>query len=229
MQQKELIECRKVNKIDYCITLKGNDFRDKDFSNGYLNVALQHFNKPEFMDLKAGAKLLYLYMQRFTEGRHMKLKRFYDEFCERFNVAKKTLQEYLRQLNEHYFVISKRKRNKSYNYELCMKNGKVLCYNLTDKMNLGSENTLYKSNICQMIGNNYSKYLPDADNSKKNEDVLSDIAELCITMFRSDILDVPLLIINAIKKSFNIQLLEGKDKPVLNAAHINTCLQAYST
>ena len=228
LMSKDLIECRKVNKIDYCITLKGNDFRDKDFSKGYLNVALQRFNKPEFTSLKAGAKLLYLYMQRFTEGRHMKLARFYDEFCELFHCVKKTLQEYLRALNEHFFVISKRKRNKSYNYELCMKNGKNLYLNMTDKMNLGSENDFYKKNIRQMICNNYGKYLPETDAVKKNDDILSDIAGLCVIMFKSDVIDVPLKLINAIKKSLNIQVLEGKKHPVLNAAHIHSCLMASS-
>ena len=222
LQLKGLIEYRKENQVDYCITLINNDFRDKDFSHGYLNVVYQDFQKPEFTALKSGAKLLYLYMQRFTEGRHMKLQRFYDEFCERFHVVKKTLQEYLRGLNKVFYVISKRKRNKAYNYEVCLKNGKTLHYNDDEKHRLGTENDFYKSNISQMIRNNFRKYLPDV--LEKQNKILADIAGLCINFFSSDTFDAPLLIVNAIKDSLRIQLEEGKEKPQLNAAHVNICL-----
>lgn len=221
LESKRLILARKENKIDYCITLVGNDFSDKDFSKGYLNVAHQSFQKAEFASLKAGAKLLYLYMQRFTEGRHMLLTTFYDEFCERFHCVKKTIQEYLRQLKDLYYVISKRKRNRSYNYEMCLKNGTTLHVKAAEKYSVGTENDLYQINIQKMLSNNFKAYLPESPDK-----TLRDIAQLVITRVnpREYIKDFPLLIVNAVKDSLQIQTEEGKEEPKLNAALVNKCL-----
>lgn len=219
LENKGLILSRKENKADYCITLLENNFTDKDFSHGYLNVALQDFQKDQFTSLKAGAKLLYLYMQRFTEGRHMLLKNFYDEFCERFHCVKKTIQEYLRLLKDVYYVISKRKRNKSYHYEMCLKNGTVLHLKEKEKFHLGTENDLYQSNIRKMLQNNFKNFLPE-----RSDKILFDIAQLAITRFTADLTDFPLLIVSAVKNSINIQKEEGKQQPMLNAALVNSCL-----
>ena len=221
LEKKALISFRKENQVDYCITLVGNDFSDKDFSGGYLNVALQDFMKGDFSALKAGAKLLYLYMQRFTKGRHMLLGRFYEEFCKLFHCVRKTLQEYLRELKKLYYVISKRKRNRSYNYEMCLQNGTVLHLKDKEIVRLGSENTLYTNNIQTMLRNNFKKFLPEG-----TEKPLYDIAQLAITRSSpiEKIKDFPLTIVSAVKKSLKLPFDEGKDKPRLNAALVNSCL-----
>ena len=137
--------------------------------------------------------------------------------------AKKTIQEYIRQLNKAYYVIFKRKRNKSYNYEMCIKNGSTLSLSKDERIRLQTENSIYKSNICQLIYNNFKRFLPDQPIKK----LLNDISELAITRFSSDRRNVPIMIVQAIRKSLSIQSEESKEKPILNAALVNKCLSSF--
>ena len=219
LASKGLIRVDKLNKADYCVTLVDNDFSDKDFSEGYLNVASQKFQSEDFLSLKAGSKLLYLYMQRFTKGRHMLLEKFYNEFCKRFHCAKKTIQEWLRQLNKVFLLISKRKRNRTYHYEMCMKIGGGIQLSRNEKIRLQTENTFYKSNIKQLIKRNFKRFLPEHPDR-----LLDDISELAITRFSSEIIGVPIRLLAAVRRSLLIQHEESKVKPVLNAALVNKCL-----
>ena len=75
---KQLIRWEKENPDDIIVHMIGNDFTSKDFTQGYLNVAGKDFLSTKFHNLKAGSKLLFLYMQRFVNGKHMLIHNFYD-------------------------------------------------------------------------------------------------------------------------------------------------------
>lgn len=95
LAEKNLIRFEKENPADFMVQLLGNDFSTKDFSCGYLNVASKEFRSKKFTDLKAGAQLLYLFTQRLLNGKHMGVLKFYEDFCEMFQVTRKTLQIYV--------------------------------------------------------------------------------------------------------------------------------------
>jgi len=217
---KGLITYDKVNYADVRVKLVGNDFSGNSFkkgSHGYLKVTAKDFRNPNFRDMKAGAKALYLYMQRFTKGKHMHVHNFYTEFCKLFHVKEKTLQKYLRQLKEYGFLCVSKKRNKSNNYEMTMKLGSAL-----DKTGpaIQNEKQLYLDNIKELVRRNFRRYVPN-ENAEK---VLQDVANLINTRKTQTYRNITNFLFQAIRLSFERQRDEGKDKILLNAALVNKCL-----
>lgn len=216
LSEKKLICYEKQNPADFVVYLVGNDFRQKDFSVGYLNVASKDFRNSKFVRLKAGAQLLYLYTQRFTAGKHMFVQKFYDDFCEMFHVTRKTLQIYLQQLKEaHYLFISK-KRNKAYHYEMTMK--KSTC--LDKKGIIPNEKTGYIDNIKKSLYCNFRKYL----RGESAQRAVSDIAKLADTQRALNYPDFVSLLMAATKASILRQKGEKKAQIIINAALVNKCL-----
>ena len=120
LSDKNLIICSKVNTADVRVILCNNDFSAANYAkgtSGYLNVAQNDFNSKKFREMKAGSKLLYLYSQRFINGKHMLLDNFYEEFCSLLGVVKKSLQQYIHELRKKKLLFVSKKRNKTYNYE----------------------------------------------------------------------------------------------------------------
>lgn len=217
LKKKELISYIKNNTADLCVRILNNDFSDKNFTSGYLNVALHDFENGKFREMKAGAKLLYLYMQRFTEGKHMLVQNFYDEFCNRFHVARKSLQAYLRELRGKSFLFVSRKRNKAYHYEMMMKNSTVL---KKIKSAVPREKEGYVHNVRELVKRNFSRYLPEKESGR----VLQDIAELADTERARRHSNFVSLLIEAVTASITRQKDEGKKRQELNAALVNRCL-----
>ena len=220
LTKKGLISWVKNNPSDLSVTLSGNSFVNVDFSSkhvpGYVNIAQNKFQETWFLDMKAGAKLLYLYSQRFLMGKHMLVENFYVDFCKLFGVVKKTLQEYIHELKIRKLLFISMKRNTAYHYEMTMKRSSVLY----DKGILPNENSLYEHNLVKMMERNFKKYLPDpeADGSIL---ALKQIAALAVQKrsLRKD--NFPFLIANAIRNSILQQKQEGKKQPVINAALVN--------
>lgn len=211
---KQLIKSEKNTRFDYEITLCDNSFSDKNFSEGYLNVESKDFACDEFRRMKAGAKLLYLYMQRYTEGRHMLAANFYAEYSKRLGVTVKTVQCYLKELKDNYFLFVSKKRNRAYHYEMMIKNSTVLD---KDPINRPREKQGYLDNICQYLRINYKKYIPDSPESCAVKDTAGLIeAAGSSNMFKK--------LLQAVEVSFSRQRGEGKRKPILNAALVHKCL-----
>ena len=217
LQKKELITFEKINPADICVKLVNNDFSDKKYSKGYLKVASMKFCDAKFRDMKAGSKLLYLYMQRFIQGKHMLVKNFYDEFCETFQVVQKSLQVYLHELKKNAFLFVSKKRNKAMNYEMTMKLSTVL---LEDSFKVPTERDLYLKNIEDLIKYNFKECIPD----ESKGDVVHDIAQLAATQRAEKYRNYVSLIVAAVSESIHRQKTEGKKRPVLNVAHVNLCL-----
>ena len=219
LTNKNMISFEKIHRADVSVTLLGNDFKQVDYekdSIGYLNVAASDFQSEKFMKMKAGSKLFYLYTQRFIQGKHMLLDNFYNEFCKLFNVAKKSLQQYIHELKEKKLLFINKKRNKSYNYEMTMKRSTVLYH----KGIIEREKEFYVNNIAMLIKRNFEKYLPETDQDK----VIHDIANLADSKRAEKHHNFISLIVDAIKESIRKQKDEGKMVQVLNAALINSCL-----
>lgn len=209
------------NKLlaDLRVRLVNNDFSRAEYKKGdvgYLNVAQNDFGSHKFRKLKAGSKLLYLYMQRFVNGKHMTMDHFYEKFCEMFGVVKKSLQQYVHELKKNKLLFISRKRNNAYNYEIMMKRSTVL---FKKSIQMLREKEYYVNNICALIKTNFSKM---AENS--NDKAIKDIASLVDTQRAGRHRNFIAVVLSAIKKSLTIQRKEGKKKLELNAALVNRCL-----
>jgi len=219
LQDKGLISYEKINSADLRVRLVNNDFFKAEYKKGdvgYLNVAQNDFGSHKFRKLKAGSKLLYLYMQRFVNGKHMTMDHFYEKFCEMFGVVKKSLQQYVHELKMNKLLFISRKRNKAYNYEIMMKRSTVL---FKKSIQMLREKEYYVNNICALIKTNFSKM---AENSK--DKAIEDIASLVDTQRAGQHRNFIAVVLSAIKKSLTIQRKEGKKKLELNAALVNRCL-----
>lgn len=214
---KMLISTEKINRADICVKLLGNEFMNHDFSDGYLNVSALDFQNKKFRELKAGSKLLYLYMQRFSQGKHMLVQRFYDSFSQLFYKTKKSIQIYLSELKKNHLLFVKKKRNRAYNYEMTIRKGNALQIR---RVNIPFEKDGYLDNIKELIIRNFKRFLPTGSKEK----VLYDIVHLADTKRAKGYSNFPIIIANAIRKSLELQKEEKKEQPVINAALVNKCL-----
>lgn len=215
LTEKNLISYKKVNPADVKVCLINNDFSDKDFTQGYINVVEKDFRRSSFVSMKAGAQLLYLFSQRFAKGKHMLLKNFYEEFCRKFHIKHKTLQLYIQELKDKKYLFISKKRNKAYHYEVTMQRSHCL-----DKKGIiPHEKEGYIFNIKKLIQANFGKYLKEADENSIN--IVAGLAEQQRALTHSDF---PSLIVEAIRNSFKLQREEKKKAVSFNAALINRFL-----
>lgn len=220
LSQKGILTYKKEEYADVSVVLTGNDFSDNNFSNGYLKVGTIDFQNERFTKLKAGSKLLYLYMQRFTSGKHAKVAKFYEDFCELLGVKKKTIQAYIHELKDAALLFVSLKRNKAYNYEMNVRNSSVI----HKKWPIPHEIEGHTSNFSSFISRNFKRMLPK--DKEKAQKAIHDTVSLIDTQRAKKYNDFPDRVVTAIKESFRIQILEGKKKPILNAAYVNKCLTA---
>lgn len=218
LQDKGLISCEKYYNADIFVQLIGNDFSDENFEEGYVNVAKKEFNNEKFTGMLAGSQLLFLYSQRFVQGKHMFVSNFYDEFCKTFHVVRKTMQIYLQELKDRKLLFVSKKRNKAYNYEIMMKRSPCLDI---DDFHTPREKQLYVDNIKKLITNNFQKYLSE---DKDIENTLNDIAGLVEQKRENKYPNFVFLIVTAVKRSLSKQRAEKRKEIRLNAPLINKCL-----
>lgn len=221
LSQKDLIFYEKDNPADFRVHLNGNNFEKQNFDKGYINVVEKDFFSESFASMKVGSQLLYLYSQRFIEGKHMLLKKFYDDFCKLFHVKKKTFQLYVQELKEKKYLFISKKRNKSYHYEMTMKRSSCL-----DKKDYpGREKEWYTENIKKLIIHNFKHYIDPTD--EKDKKALRHLAAMAETKRALETRDFPKKLIKAVRESFMIQKAEHKKVLQLNAALVNKCFTGY--
>lgn len=118
LEEKGFIKSEKSNRIDHDITILNNQFKgQEDCSEGYINTNHNIFYMDEFFALKAGAKLLAMYMMKVTfSGKgsfQIGVETFYDEktgYQKRFGVSKRVMRMYLMQIKEFFSVGIKNKK-----------------------------------------------------------------------------------------------------------------------
>ncbi len=224
LEEKGIIAVQKNEACDISVVLLGNDFTAKSYVKGeadaakYFKIAKINVLDSKFLKLKAGAKLLYLYLDRFNKtGRHGFIETMYNEFCTLLGCAKKTIREYLHALKELRLLYVSVKRNRSYNYELCIKHSRE-----KELKVIPNEFDFKLHNQKAHIRRNFIKFLPkDQDKTKKFFDDIGSILNTQRARGRIDFFD---LIVSAVHGSIDLQKQEEKEKPVLNAALINKLL-----
>lgn len=225
LSNKGMITYEKKNPSDVSVTLIGNDFRSVDFSSekvpGYINVAQNRFYSKSFREMKAGAKLLYLYSQRFMNGKHMLVENFYDDFCRLFSVTKKTLQEYIHELKIRKLLFISLKRNRAYHYEMTMQRSTVL----HEKGIIPQEKELYEENIANLIKRTFKKAIPAPDANGRIRAV-EDVVGLTRQQRAKKKENFIHILFTAIRESLHQQKAEKKARPVINAALVNKWISA---
>jgi len=213
LQSKGLISYEKKYRTDINVTLIGNGWDANEEIKSYLNVASKDFTNKSFRELKAGAKLIYLYMQRFTtKGQHMFVAEFYDKYRDLFHVTKKSIQIYIHELKERFLLHVSKKRNKSYHYETNIKNSKKIDI---EKDQIPNENSLYEENVELLIKNNFVVL---------TEDDLGDLHQVTSLIMqarskgKSSIVDK---LMESICDSIDKQKQEGKENLHLKASLVN--------
>lgn len=216
---KGLIRWQKDHYSDITVTLVGNDFcGQEDYEQGYLNVSAKDFASAKFRSLKAGAKLLYLYMQRFLNGKHMSVENFYSSFCRLLGVGRKAVQEYLRQLKANSLLFVSRKRNRAQHYEMTVKNSTAIDRKKEER---AAEKKKFYRNLAAMLRRHFRKEL--SGDGEKDRKVTEDIVRLLDTYKNRGISGRFGIILQAVRDSIELQRREGSS-PKLNAALVNRCL-----
>ncbi len=112
LQEKGFIRCEKNNWMDNDITILGNTLNECQ-KEGYINTNHNIFYEKSFYKLKAGAKLLAMFLMKVTragEGHfEIYVKNFYDTekkngYPEKFGVSVRVLHSYLMSLKEFFSI-----------------------------------------------------------------------------------------------------------------------------
>ncbi|MGN0141516.1 MAG: hypothetical protein ACI4AD_04760 [Roseburia sp.] len=110
LQEKGFIRCVKANRIDHDITIINNE-EQSCIREGYINTNHNIFREKEFYQLKAGAKLLAMFLMKVTRlGKgHFEIgvRKFYDEedgYQKKFGVTVRVLRSYLMQLKMFFSI-----------------------------------------------------------------------------------------------------------------------------
>ncbi|MCI7128982.1 MAG: hypothetical protein MSA09_00150 [Lachnospiraceae bacterium] len=217
---KGLISYEKINRADFSVQLIGNSFADQNFSGGYIKTKAFDFQSAKFRTLKAGSKLLYLYMQRFTKGKRVDEKSIYHTFAALLCRSKKSIREYIRELKAEDLLNVSRTRSSQKD-----KNAYIITLKVMDEdeLNIGRakipreiEGVL--NSVKNLIRVNFRRFLPKQD----QESVLDDIAGL---IRHKEVKNTDFtVLVRAVELALEKQKEEGKKHPVVKPALVNKML-----
>ena len=111
LEAKGLIIRSKENYIDHEITITDNVCESKaDFSEGYVHLTTM-FTSDKFRKMKVGAKFIAIEMYKCATAKggsyQRKKKAFYEEWSNRLGVQKRSIRQYLREIEFFFSVGSK--------------------------------------------------------------------------------------------------------------------------
>lgn len=118
LRDKGLITYTKNHYTDYDITILDNDFSKKNAKNSYFVVTNRLFSLPEFHALKAGEKLLAIYIYRYytTNKTSYQIHRakFLDKWTKLLKVSSRVIKGYLCHLKRSLLISEGTKNDKYY-------------------------------------------------------------------------------------------------------------------
>lgn len=122
LEKKKIIKVEKNDYTDWDVRICNNDFSvytDEDYKNGivkYVSVNHQIFSHPDFLSLKAGAKMIAIDMFRIilTGSRksnkrsyQIGVKKFYEKYQKLLHVELRAVQNYLHDIKRMFGVFVK--------------------------------------------------------------------------------------------------------------------------
>lgn len=136
--KKKFIESEKNDRIDHDITICGNQFQgERDLQAGYINTNQQMFFDPEFYRMKAGAKLLAMFLLKCSRAGNgtfiIGTKKFYRDYTDLFHVSARVLRGYLKEIKKFFSIgIKDKKYYMSPLKKAYAKSGQTEIMNLTE-------------------------------------------------------------------------------------------------
>lgn len=107
LEERGYIRCRKSGCGDYDITILGNS-EQECIGKGYVNTNHNMFRQKEFRQLRAGEKLLAMYLMQITRlGKghfEIKTENFYEKYRKKFGVSRRVLRSYLMRLKTFFSI-----------------------------------------------------------------------------------------------------------------------------
>lgn len=104
LEDKGIIACEKNSYYDYDITILNNSFDGEDYRRGYVNIHIPMVRDPRFQRMKAGAKLMALWLLREwriykkqSKSSSYKIGRdnFFAKFRELMGLSNRCIRSYL--------------------------------------------------------------------------------------------------------------------------------------
>jgi len=108
LKEKGIIQIEKEDNRDRNILILDNDFRNKDFQCGYIDLCHKIFQNPSFWKMKANEILLAIDILKIcASGKHAYIvgqKIFLEKYAQIFDLEVRTIKEYMRTLKEFFSV-----------------------------------------------------------------------------------------------------------------------------
>lgn len=210
LEQKHFIKRSKEAYGDSDVTILDNVFTYQGaLQEGYVDTGRQLFYNSEFYRLKAGEKLLALQFfknagagKHHTGKYHIGINKFYNDYMERLQVKRRTLQQYLKRLKKFFLLTLSGGILLVRNQDTYEERGSAL---RTDKTRLASQlvRVAYRRNR-----------IADPEGKLKQEDYLQwtkeqqDAVRLIETFWPRFQIRTPVVFLQAIRKSLE-RLNEG--------------------
>lgn len=108
LEKKGIIKVKKNCDIDYDIVINGNDFTDKDFSVGYINLGHAVFKNKNFSIMKVNEKLLLMDLMRITYSNkghwQISCNSFFERYTKMFGVTVRVLRNYMHSIRQFFDI-----------------------------------------------------------------------------------------------------------------------------
>lgn len=113
--KKKFIKSEKNDRIDHDIMICGNYFQDEtDLQAGYINTNQQMFLDPDFYKMKAGSKLLAMFLLKCSRAGNgtfiIGTEKFYRDYTNLFHVSVRVLRHYLKEVRKFFSIGIKDKK-----------------------------------------------------------------------------------------------------------------------
>ena len=194
LEKKGFIQTKKDNRLDIDVYILNNNFYDKDFSKGYIDLQMKIFDDEDFYKLSANEMALALDLLRMkyndaTIRQGKPTKEFIEKYKKTFHVTERTIRRYLHNLKT-YFEIT------CFNHKYFFKLKKKWKKNTKDPDYLPEEEK-YRRHIAEAA-------CKRARVINQTEEVIDDLKELLPQYSRIAMeacKDISMLVINAVAES----------------------------
>lgn len=109
LEEKGFIETSKDNRMDIDVFIRNNNFSDKDFSKGYIDLQMKIFDDEDFYKMPANAMALALELLRMrfndeTAGQGKPAEEFIRHYMDVFKVNERSIRRYLQYLRTYFNI-----------------------------------------------------------------------------------------------------------------------------
>ena len=109
LEKKGFIQTSKGNRLDIDVHVLNNNFYNKDFSKGYIDLQMKIFDDEDFYKLSANEMALALDLLRMryndeTASQGKLTKEFIRNYMKVFQVTERSVRRYLQNLRKYFYI-----------------------------------------------------------------------------------------------------------------------------